>query len=416
MVDLVVESSRAGKLVLLEECARDGAQAKTLMTAAQRIAVAREQGRIFGESGPRQVIFAAGFPSIAPQEREITRRVAAETTDRVSPSAVCRGTALDVDMSLGAMRGIPGARIMVILPASAPTASAMTHTTPELALAAGLETVRSAVQYADGTAVDVCLVDVPRADRSLVADTAARLSEVGAGVVVLADTIGQWHPHQAGETFAAVQAQAGPDVVLGTHFHNDLGLGLANSLAAARAGARVVSSSWLGIAERSGLPATEQVLFATAYEKESTAAVFGPDADPWWEQPDLTLLPGIAATVSEITGVPIDVTTPIVGSGVGSISTGTPFAHPRTYQPFDPQTVLGVRPTVLLTHLASRRVVRVVATELGHELDEEQATAALAWVKNRAYTSGQAVVPRENFAGFLDGLCIAGSAGTGQWP
>ncbi|WP_285597274.1 hypothetical protein [Kineosporia sp. NBRC 101731] len=192
--------------------------------------------------------------------------------------------------------------------------------------------------------------------------------------------------------------------MLGTHFHNDLGLGLANTVAAAQAGARVLASSWLGIAERSGLAATEQLLFLLAYEKETTAAVLGPDADPWWEQPDLTLLPGLADAVSRGTGVPISVTTPIVGSGVGTISTGTPFAAPDVYQPFDPETVLGLRPRVLLTHLASGRVVRAVAAELGHDLDAARAALALTWVKHRAYRTGRAVVEREQFADFLDGL------------
>ncbi len=53
MIDLITTSARAGKLVVFEESARDGAQAKTFMNAYLRIAVARGQGRIFGESGPR---------------------------------------------------------------------------------------------------------------------------------------------------------------------------------------------------------------------------------------------------------------------------------------------------------------------------------------------------------------------------
>ncbi|WP_260149013.1 hypothetical protein [Streptomyces sp. PanSC9] len=58
-------------------------------------------------------------------------------------------------------------------------------------------------------------------------------------------------------------------------------------------------------------------------------------ADLWWTPPDLTRLPGIARMVSETSGVPLTVTTPIVGTGVGTISTGTPFVHPELFQPFD---------------------------------------------------------------------------------
>jgi 2-isopropylmalate synthase len=108
--------------------------------------------------------------------------------------------------------------------------------------------------------------------------------------------------------------------------------------------------------------------------------------------------------------VPIGVTTPVVGTRVGSISTGTPFVHPETYQQFDPEVLLGMPPRVMLTHLASNRVVRAVAAELGHELDRSQTTVALTWVKDRVYRSGQAVVPHEQFADFLAGLCTPGRA------
>jgi 2-isopropylmalate synthase len=399
MADAVITSARAGKIVLFEESPRDGAQAKTMMDADFRIELARKQGQIFGAHGPAHVIFAAGFPSIAPQEFEITRRVAVETSDRVSPSAICRGTSDDVRLALDAVRDVPGARIMIILPASEATAQAMTHRPAAQALAAGRDVVDLALGH--GIAVDVCLADVPRADPGLVAEFASKITKMGAATVILADTIGQWLPEQARATISTIKSQIEDAVVLGVHLHNDLGLALANTLAAVQSGAAVVASSWLGIAERSGLVATEQLLFLLAHETE---AALGPGADPWWQPPDLTRLPELARMVSARTGVPISVTTPIVGTGVGTISTGTPFADPQTYQPFDPRLTLGIEPRVLLTHLASTRVVRTVALDLGHELDRDQAHRALTWVKDQAYRSGEAVVPHADFAIFLAGL------------
>ncbi|MFJ7587629.1 hypothetical protein ACIQZO_09615 [Streptomyces sp. NPDC097617] len=59
---------------------------------------------------------------------------------------------------------------------------------------------------------------------------------------------------------------------------------------------------------------------------------------------------------------------------------------------------------MILTHLASARVVTAVAARLGHALDRDQARAAMAWVKNRAYRTGHAVVDDIAFADYLDGL------------
>ncbi|MGW8331053.1 2-isopropylmalate synthase [Streptomyces sp. NPDC055897] len=403
-VDVVRESARAGRMVFFEESARDGAQAKTLMTADFRVRLAREQGAVFGVDGPRHVVFAAGFPSVCAQEFEATRQVALEAQESVSPSAICRGTAQDVRLALSAVRGAAHARVMVIVAASEATARALVHTGARDALAGGLDVVKEAVHLADGIAVDVCLVDAPRADHALVAEYTGALTAEGAGTIVLADTVGDLLPGQARKLFQQVAEGAGAESVLVSHLHNDLGLGLANTLAALESGVRVAACSWLGMAERSGMVATEQLLFLLAHDPAKAAQVLGPGCTPWWTTPDLARLPGIARMVSAETGVPLTVTTPIVGTGVATISTGTPFTHPQTFQPFDPEHHLGLPPTVVLTHLASRRVLRAVALRLGYDLDPDHTGTALAWVKDRAYRLGQAVVADTDFATYLEGL------------
>ncbi|MGW6864509.1 2-isopropylmalate synthase [Streptomyces sp. NPDC054904] len=405
-VDVVRASARAGRVVLWEESPRDGAQAKTLMTPDFRVRLARAQGRIFGGDGPRHVVFAAGFPAVCPEEFEAVRRVAVEAEGAVSVSAVCRGTATDVRQALASVRGTAHARIMVIVPASEAMAGVMTHGTAEQALLGGAALVAEALAADDTVAVDVCLADASRADHALVGEHAARLTEAGAGVVVLADTVGDQLPEDAAAMFATLRRRAGDDVVMASHLHNDLGLALANTLQALRAGVRVHSSSWLGIAERSGMVATEQLLFLLAYRPDRTRALLGDDRDAWWTAPDLTLLPGIARMVAAETGAPLGVTTPIVGDGVGTISTGTPFVHPRLFEPYDPLELLGIEPRVVLTHLASARVVRAVAARLGHDLDADRTRTAVTWVKSRAYDQGHAVVDDDDFADYLSALAV----------
>ncbi|WP_123529320.1 2-isopropylmalate synthase [Streptomyces sp. 840.1] len=401
LVDVVRESAIAGRVVLWEESARDGAQAKTLMTPGFRVALARETGRVFGADGPRHVVFAAGFPAVCAEEFEAVRRVAVEAEGAVSVAAVCRGARRDLAQAVASVRGSRHARVMVVVPASEAMAQVMVHRTAPEALQAGVDLVKEARDLDEEVAVDVCLADASRADHALMALYAQTMTGAGAGLVVLADTVGAQLPAACGEMFNRVRAQAGGEVVLASHLHNDLGLGLANTLQALDAGVRVVSSSWLGIAERAGMVATEQLLFLLARHADD---LLGADAVPWWAPPDLTRLPDIARMVSEETGVPLSVTTPIVGTGVGSISTGTPFVHPELFQPYDPQEVLGVAPRVVLTHLASTRVVTSVATGLGHTLDREQTRAAMAWVKQRAYRTGQPVIDDTVFADYLDGL------------
>ncbi|MFE7546410.1 2-isopropylmalate synthase [Streptomyces gardneri] len=391
-----------------EESARDGAQAKTLMGAGFRVRLARETGRIFGADGPRHVVFAAGFPAVCAEEFEAVRQVAAEAEGAVSVAAVCRGVDRDVEQAVASVRGSRNARVMVVVPASDAMARVMVHRTAAQALEAAVDLVKRARDRDDRVAVDICLADASRADTALMAHHCQAVTDAGAGLVVLADTVGSQLPHACHDMFARVRTACGPEVVLASHLHNDLGLGLANTLQALAAGVRVVSSSWLGIAERAGMVATEQLLFLLAQHGEE---LLGADAEPWWTSPDLTRLPGIARMVAEETGAPLGVTTPIVGTGVGTISTGTPFVHPELFQPFDPQEVLGIEPHVVLTQLASARVVTAVAARLGHTLDPDRTRAAMDWAKARSYRTGQSVTDDTVFATYLEGLTrtIAGS-------
>ncbi|WP_154757717.1 2-isopropylmalate synthase [Amycolatopsis pithecellobii] len=386
-------------MVLWEESARDGAQAKTLMSAAFRVSLARAQGRIFGENGPAHVVFAAGFPAICDEEFDATRRVAHEAADAVSPAAVCRGTVDDVRQACRAVAGAPQARVMIVVPSSDEIADAMVHQPAATALATVTDLVHAARDTAPEVAVDVCFADAPRAEVGLLADRAEAVTDAGAGVIVIADTIGDLLPDQTTRLFTELRAAVSDRVVLASHLHNDLGLGVANTIAAVRSGVRVAACSWLGMAERSGMVATEQLLFLLAHRADQ----LGLPAGLWPAPPDLTPLSAIAKAVSAETGVPLSVTTPIVGTGVGTISTGTPFVRPATFQPFDPELV-GITPTVVLTHLASDRVVHAVAQRLGHDLHRGDTAAVRRWVKTQAYQRNDAVIPDVEFAGFLSTL------------
>ncbi|MGW4698939.1 2-isopropylmalate synthase [Streptomyces sp. NPDC004285] len=400
-MDVVRESAQAGRVVLWEESARDGAQAKTLMGADFRVRLAHATGRIFGADGPRHVVFAAGFPAVCAEEFEAVRQVAVEAEGAVSVAAVCRGVDRDVEQAVASVRGSRHARVMVVVPASDAMARVMVHQPADHALQAATDLVKRARDQDDSVAVDVCLADASRADTSLMAHHAQAVTDAGAGLVVLADTVGAQLPHDCRDMFTHVRAACGPDVVLASHLHNDLGLGLANTLQALAAGVRVVSGSWLGIAERAGMVATEQLLFLLA---RHGGELLGADSEPWWTAPDLARLPHIARMVARETGAPLGVTTPIVGTGVGTISTGTPFVHPELFQPYDPREILGMEPHVVLTQLASTRVVTAVAARLGHSLDADQTRAAMHWAKTRAYRTGEAVTDDATFAVYLEGL------------
>jgi 2-isopropylmalate synthase len=418
MLDLIRESANSGKLVIWEECARDGAQAKTLMNAQQRIDIVRAHAALYGQDAARHLIFATGFPAIAPEEVEIMRQVVAEV-DTCYLASHGRMIKDDVDLGIDIMKKAKYGRVSYFFPASERMCQVLVHKPPREVLKQGIEMARYALDKANGIPIDVALIDVARADPNYVAEIILALSEEGIAVVKLCDSVGEFYPFQADKFFQTVMRQVGMakmayKPVVGAHLHNDLGFAFINNLEAVKNGVRIVASSWLGLGERNGLPNTEQVTFALTYQPERQMEKLGYTADFWYTPPNLRGIVPIAQKVSEYTGMLIRVTDAIVGTGVNSISTGTPFTDPNTFQPFDAEEVLGVSRRIVVTQLASARVVQAIAEELGYELTKEQANVAAGWVKKKAYERGEAVVPGPEFSSFLHGLLSSGTNGHNQ--
>jgi 2-isopropylmalate synthase len=407
MLDLIRESALSGHLVIWEESARDGAQAKTLMNAHQRIEIARAHSALYGKDAARHLIFATGFPAIAKQEVEIMRRVVDEI-DTCYLASHGRMLQEDVDLGIDIMKKAKYGRVSYFFPASERMSQVLLHTTPREVLKQGIEMARYALDKANGIPIDVALIDVARSDPNYVVEIILALAEEGINVVKLCDSVGEFYPYQADKFFQTVMGQVnrakGVKPVVGAHLHNDIGFAFVNNLEAVKNGVRVVASSWLGLGERNGLANTEQVTFALAYQPERQLEKLGYEADFWYTSPNLRGIVPIAKKISEYTGMLIRVTDAIVGTGVNSISTGTPFTDPNTFQPFPADEVLGVSRRIVVTQLASARVVQAIAEEMGYELTKEQANLAAGWVKKKAYERGEAVVPGPEFLSFLHGL------------
>ncbi len=402
MKDVVRHSAQAGQLVIWEEVARDGAQGKTLMTGPQRVALARAQGNMFGEHGPNHLIFAAGFPSICREEFEAVRELVA-SVDNCYLASHGRATRADVNLGIESMKGARYGRITFFIPVSERMSWTLLHQPPEATLTQAVDLARYALDRG-GMPVDVAFADASRGSVEFVAHAAETLTEEGVSIIKLCDTVGEWYPHQTAQFFPALMERISPKVTLGAHLHNDLGFAFANNLEALKAGLRVVATSWLGLGERNGLPPTEQMLFALGHEPEHLATRLGYENNFWLTPPDLKQIVPLARQVSQITGVPLKITDPIVGTSLNTISTGTPFIAPQLFQPFDPEAVLGVPRQVVLTQLASHRVITAAAEQLGYELNDEQINIAMGWVKSQAYKQESAIISPEKFAIFLEGL------------
>jgi 2-isopropylmalate synthase len=424
MTDVIKDTVSAGRMVIWEEVARDGAQAETLLTGEQRVRIGRAMGAMFGAYGPQHLIFAAGYPSIGKEEYEAIRQVVAEV-DGCSLATHGRLTRGDVDLGIQAMQGARYGRVSYSLPISDRHCDIMMHLTKEAVLQQAVDMARYALDHSGGMPIDVALGVAARVDPAFLAETVLRLSEEGITIVKLCDSTGELYPLESQRLFegtlAHIPAEKRSQVVVGAHMHNDFGLGLANSLEAVRFGVRMVASSWLGQGERAGLPATEQLLFVlgmvsehlgdkmtdTAYDTpmpglEERLGV--PGKSLWLTPPDLTQLVPIANMVAGFLSIPPRGTDPVLGTHMNHIATGAYFNNPKAFKPFDPQILLGVPPKLLVTHLANHSIVVAVAKELGYTLEREQVAEALAWVKRQAYNQQKSVISEDEFIEYLSSI------------
>ncbi len=404
MNDRIKKTLQDGRMVIWEEVARDGAQAKTLMTGAERIEVAKSTAKIFGDTAPDHLVFAVGFPSIFQKEFEIVR-MQADMIDECQLAVNGRAIRDEIDLCIRSVKGAKFPRLGIVIPGSESLCQTMIHLPLKEGLKKGAELYKYAMDNADGIPVDVQIADVFSSDPLLIADSINEFLEIGVATVDLGDSLGKMYPNEIKTFFEVLKRNISDSTVLGTHFHNDLGLALANNLEAIRQGVSLISTSWLGLGERSGLLPTEILLFLMAYEKEKLVSRFGLSRDDFFET-DLDLKQIIETTslISQFTGVEPKISDPIVGSGVNSISTGTPFVNPSLYQPFDPEKVLGVKPKTFATQLANHRIVQKVTADLGFDLDADQVGKVLKFIKTETYNRGEPIISGLELTSFISSM------------
>ncbi len=402
MTDIIRNTIQAGHVVIWEEVARDGAQAEILLSGEQRVKIAGAQAEIFGEHGPEHLIFAAGYPSMCPEEFDIVCQVA-EEVETCSLATHGRVLKSDVDLGIEAMKRAKYGRVSFALPVSDKHCEIMLHKTKEETLEQAVEVANYAVEKADGIPIDVAFGVASRVDPGFLAHAATVLSEEGVATIKIGDSTGELFPLEIYRLFKQVLEQVPSDVVIAAHLHNDYGLALANYLETLRLGVRMVCSSWLGLGERVGLAATEQILMALADDPEQVAERLGITPPLWLSPPDLKRVTPIAQEVSEMLKIPLKMTDPVISPAMNHIATGAYFNNPMAFKPFDPEDVLGVAPNLVLTHLANHSIVETYANRLGYSLSKEEVKATLKWVKSYAYQHNQSVIPISAFEEFLAG-------------
>lgn len=358
---------------LVDTTLRDGEQAPGVaFSAAGKVALARRIARVgVGE-------MEIGTPAIGEVEQEAMRQIVALGLP-VRLTAWCRARPEDLDAAAGA--GVSSVHLS--LPASELHMRLVGKTCPMvLADAERLATqAMGRFEY-----VSVGAQDASRADPPFLRELLTAAQEGGADRFRLADTVGVWTPRQTAAAVLALRGRA-RGIELGFHAHNDFGLAAANALAALEAGADCVDVTVLGLGERAGNAALEQVLVAG----QRTQGLFAGAA--------LAGLAPLCDLTARLAGRNIADDRPLVGGCAFAHESGIHvrgiLADPASYEPLSPQSVGRRRRRFVLGKHSGTASLRHAIDSLQLAVPDSLVPPLLAAVRQRAIEQRGPVDPRQ---------------------
>ena len=346
------------RVVVFDTTLRDGEQAPGFsMDVPSKLSMARSLDALGVD------IIEAGFPIASPADAEAVRQIAASVRRPVI-AALARTTAKDIEEAARALAPAERSRIHTFLATSDLHLSAKLRMTRE----ACLESAVAAVRLARGFTSDVefSAEDATRSDRDFLCRVIEAVIDAGATTVNLPDTVGYATPDEIQAFFADIIARVpnADRAVFSAHCHNDLGLAVANSLAALRGGVRQVEVSINGIGERAGNASLEELVMALRVRG---------DRFPYDTAVESPRLFDASQLLSSLTSEPVQANKAIVGRNAFAHEAGIHqdgvLKDARTYEIMRPEDVgQSVASRLVLGRHSGRHAVQSRCEALGFTL------------------------------------------------
>jgi 2-isopropylmalate synthase len=333
---------------------RDGEQSPGFsMNTDEKIRMARQLARLGVDT------IEAGFPISSRGDLEAVQAVAREVRD-VPIAALARAKKSDIDAAVEALAPAASSRLHIFLATSDLHLQVKLHMTREQALEAIGSMIRYGRQHV--AEVEFSAEDAGRTEIGYLCQVCKTAVDAGATILNLPDTVGYAVPEEYGEMFRRVREFLGDQqgIILSAHCHDDLGLAVANSLAAVRAGVRQIECTVNGIGERAGNAALEEIAVALAVRKDS----FGVTTNIKLDQ----LFPA-SRLLTEVTGAVVAPNKAVVGANAFAHEAGIHqdgiIKNPLTYEIISPETVGVPSRSLVMGKHSGRNALRSNLRDLG---------------------------------------------------
>jgi 2-isopropylmalate synthase len=362
------------QLIIFDTTMRDGEQSPgAAMTKDEKVRIGKQLERL------RVDVIEAGFAASSPGDFEAIRAVAAAVKD----STVCslaRANENDIRRAGEAIRDANSGRVHTFIATSPIHMKHKLRMEPEQVLENAVKAVKLARQYTDD--VEFSAEDAVRSDVDFLCRVFEATIAAGARTINVPDTVGYSVPQLWGELMRQLinRVPNADKAIWSTHCHNDLGMAVANSLAAVMAGARQVECTINGLGERAGNASLEEIVMAVKTRS---------DIFPCTTRVDATQIVPSSKLVSTITGYPVQPNKAVVGANAFAHESGIHqdgvLKHRETYEIMSASDVGWGANRLTLGKLSGRSAFKSRLQELGITLaSEDQLNHAFARFKELA--------------------------------
>ncbi|MEG1875573.1 MAG: 2-isopropylmalate synthase [Angelakisella sp.] len=353
------------RIQIFDTTLRDGEQAPgCTMNTAEKLEFARQLERLGVD------VIEAGFPVSSPDDFEAVSEIA-HTIKNCTVAALCRCVVSDIETAARALTGAAKPRLHLFIATSDLHLSVKLCITRQQALAKIRQCVTFAKTLCDN--LEFSAEDATRSDRDFLLECLSLAAECGATTINIADTVGYNTPDEMYELARFID-QGLPNragVTLGVHCHNDLGMAVANSISALRAGVEQVEGTINGIGERAGNAALEEIIMAIHTRGETLGLTTGINTRQIYRTSKL---------IATILGNKIPANKPIVGRNAFSHESGIHqhgiLKNPLTYEIISPETIGLYESDLVLGRHSGRHAFDERIEELGYSLAPDAAEQA----------------------------------------
>jgi len=348
------------KIMIFDTTLRDGEQVPgAKLNAKQKLEIARQLERLGVD------VIEAGFPCSSPGDAQAVRMVAQEVRKPII-AGLARAVKEDIDICWASVREAERPRIHVFLGSSDIHVQKKLRTDRDKAVEMAVESVRYAKTLCPD--VEYSTEDASRTDFDYLCRVVEAVIKEGATTVNIPDTVGYAIPEEFGALIRRLRERVSAldKVTLSVHCHNDLGLAVANSLAAVRNGAEQVECTMNGIGERAGNAALEEIVVAL----RTRPALFGAHTEI-----NTIEIFRTSRMVSRVMNIPVQPNKAIVGTNAFAHSSGIHqdgiLKDRSTYEIVRPEDVGIQEHRMVLTARSGRAAVRHKLIELGFDLEKD---------------------------------------------